>query len=135
MNIFQWKEEYSVDHAEIDTQHKRLFQLAGDLHSAMTEGKGKAALSTTLNSLIEYTKHHFACEEKLMQKHHYPDYAAHKAFHDDLTARVLEFEKSFTAGKTLMTVELFQFLKDWLSHHIGETDRKVSEYLKTKAAA
>ena len=40
MNIFQWKEEYSVDHSEIDTQHKRLFQLAGDLHSAMTEGKG-----------------------------------------------------------------------------------------------
>src|SRR5271154_72788 len=110
MNIFQWKEEYSVDHAEIDTQHKRLFQLAGDLHSAMTEGKGKAALSTTLNSLIEYTKHHFACEEKLMQKHHYPDYAAHKAFHDDLTARVLEFEKSFTAGKTLMAGELFHFL-------------------------
>jgi hemerythrin len=27
-----------------------------------------------------------------------------------------------------------QFLKDWLSHHIGETDRKVAVYLKSKAA-
>lgn len=74
MSIFQWKEEFSVDHAEIDTQHKRLFQLAGDLHAAMTEGKGKEALSKTLSNLIDYTKHHFACEERLMQLHDYPDF-------------------------------------------------------------
>jgi hemerythrin len=135
MSIFKWKEEYSVDHSEIDTQHKRLFQLADELHSAMTTGQGKAALGDTLSNLIEYTKHHFACEERLMQAHHYPDFATHKALHEDLTARVLEFQKNFTAGKSVMTVELFQFLKDWLSHHIGETDKKVSEYLKSEAAA
>jgi hemerythrin len=135
MSIFQWKEEYSVDHSEIDTQHKRLFQLAGDLHAAMTEGKGKDALSKTLNNLIEYTKHHFACEERLMQLHHYPGFAEHKALHDDLTARVLEFQKSFDAGRTAMSVELLQFLKDWLGHHIGETDKKVAAYLKTLVAA
>jgi hemerythrin len=134
MSIFQWKEEYSVDHSEIDTQHKRLFQLADELHSAMTMGKGSAVLSKTLNDLIEYTKHHFACEERLMQLHHYPDYPAHKVFHDDLTARVMEFQKEFAAGRSAITVDLFQFLKDWLAHHIGETDRKVSTFLKTEAA-
>ncbi|HLK22732.1 MAG TPA: bacteriohemerythrin [Bryobacteraceae bacterium] len=135
MSIFQWKEEFSVDHAEIDTQHKRLFQLAGDLHTAMTEGKGKDALSKTLNNLIEYTKHHFACEERLMQLHDYPDFDEHKAVHDDLTTRVLEFQKTFQTGKTAMTVELLQFLKDWLGHHIGDTDKKVATFLKAKVAA
>ncbi len=135
MSIFQWKEEYSVDHSEIDTQHKRLFQLAGDLHTAMTEGKGKDALTKTLNNLIEYTKHHFACEERLMQLHNYPDFAEHKAFHDELTSRVLEFQRNFDAGRTAMSVELLQFLKDWLGHHIGETDKKVATYLKNLVAA
>ena len=135
MSIFQWKEEYSVDHSEIDTQHKRLFQLAGDLHAAMMEGKGKDALGKTLNNLIEYTKHHFACEERLMQLHNYPDFAEHKALHDDLTSRVLEFQKSFAAGRTAMTVELLQFLKDWLGHHIGDTDKNVATYLKSLVAA
>jgi hemerythrin len=134
MSIFQWKEEFSVDHAEIDTQHKRLFQLADELHRAMTEGKGSAAVGQTLTNLVEYTKHHFACEERLMQLHDYPEYAEHKAFHDDLTARVLEFQRGFQAGRSVVTIELFQFLKDWLSHHIGDTDRKVSVYLKAKAA-
>jgi hemerythrin len=134
MSIFLWKEEYSVDHSEIDTQHKRLFQLADALQAAMLAGKGNAALSKTLTNLIAYTKHHFACEERLMQSHHYPEFARHKALHDELTKRVIEFQKSFTSGRTALTIDLFQFLKDWLTHHIGETDRKVSVYLKTKAA-
>lgn len=134
MSIFQWKDEYNVGNAEIDTQHKRLFQLAGELHAAMTAGKGNKALGDTLNSLIEYTKHHFACEEKLMQKFQYPEYAEHKALHDDLTARVLEFQRDFESGKTAMGLELSQILKDWLGHHVGETDQKVSTFLKTKAA-
>jgi hemerythrin len=134
MSIFRWKEEYSVDHSEIDTQHKRLFQLADELHSAMAAGKGSATLSKTLNDLIEYTKHHFASEERLMQLHHYPEFAAHKVLHDELTTRVMEFQKEFAAGRTSITIDLFQFLKDWLTHHIGETDRKVATFLKAKAA-
>ena len=134
MSLFQWKDEYSVDHSEIDMQHKRLFQLAGELHAAMTAGKANAALSKTLNDLIAYTKHHFTCEERLMQTHHYPEFAKHKALHDELTTRVIEFQKGFTAGRTAMSIDLLQFLKDWLSHHIGETDRKVAVYLKSKAA-
>ena len=55
MSLFQWKDEYSVDHSEIDMQHKRLFQLAGELHAAMTAGKANAALSKTLNDLIAYS--------------------------------------------------------------------------------
>ncbi len=31
-----------------------------------------------------------------------------------------------------MTVELLQFLKDWLRTHIGETDRKVATFLKKR---
>jgi len=134
MSIFQWKEEFSVDHAEIDTQHRRLFQLADELYKAMTASQGSAAAGQTLTNLVEYAKHHFACEERLMQLHDYPEYAEHKAFHDDLTARVLEFQRGFEAGRPAAAIEPSQFLKDWLSHHIGDTDRKVSVYLKAKAA-
>ena len=134
MSMFEWKQDYSLGHADIDGQHKRLFELASDLHSAMTQGKGKDTLSKTLANLVSYTKMHFATEERLMQTHHYPEYAEHKAAHDALTARVLEFQKEFDAGRVGMTVQLLQFLKDWLQHHIAETDRKVASFLKSKAA-
>jgi hemerythrin-like metal-binding protein len=134
MSLFTWKNEYLLGRADIDAQHQRLFQLADKLHEAMSAGKGSDVLAKTLGDLIDYTKLHFAAEEKLMQDSRYPDFAAHKAQHDKLTARVVEFQKNFGTGKSSMTIQLLQFLKDWLSHHIGETDRKVAQHLRTKAA-
>jgi hemerythrin len=134
MSLFEWRPEYSLGHDGIDAQHQRLFALANDLHTAMTQGRGKGALSEMLGKLVEYTKTHFASEERLMQTHHYPDYPAHKAAHDALTARVLAFQRDFAAGRVGMTIELLQFLKDWLGTHIGETDRRVAKFLKSKAA-
>jgi len=89
-------------------------------------------MSQTLADLVEYTKMHFASEERLMQMHHYPDYVRHKANHDELTGQVIKFH--FNAGRIGLTVGLLQFLKDWLQHHIGETDRKVAVFLQSKAA-
>ena len=134
MSLFAWKQEYCVGRAEIDTQHKRLFQLADQLHAAMSAGKGNDVLAKTLGELIDYTKLHFAAEERLMVQSHYPEYLAHKAKHDNLAGQVVEFQKSFVAGKASMSIQLLQFLKDWLAHHIGETDRKVAQHLKNQPA-
>jgi hemerythrin-like metal-binding protein len=134
MSLFEWKDEYSLGHPEIDNQHKRLFKLADDLHVAMSQGKGRDALSATLANLINYTKIHFATEERLMQQYHYPDYAQHQQVHDKLTAQVVQFQKEFEATRSAMTVQIIQFLKDWLVHHIGQTDKKVALFLKEKAA-
>jgi hemerythrin len=134
MSLFQWDNKFLVGHSDIDAQHKRLFQLADELHTAMAAGNAKAKLSETLNSLIAYTKMHFANEERLMIAHKYPDYQAHKLLHDKLTAQVVEFQKDFAAGRTVLTIDLMQFLKNWLSQHIGKTDQKVAEFLKQKAA-
>lgn len=134
MSLFKWNDSYLVGCAEIDSQHKRLFQLADQLHTAMAAGKGKEVLSTTLADLIRYTKFHFAAEEKLMQKHQYPAYKQHKEVHDQLTARVIEFQKDFEASRTVMTIDLMHFLKNWLAQHIGQTDTKIAAYLKESAA-
>lgn len=132
--MFEWKQEYCIGHPEIDLQHRRLFELAGELYAAMAAGKGKEALSKILGNLISYTKTHFANEERLMQAVHYPEYRKHKEFHDALTAKVIAFQHDFESGRIGLTVGLLQFLRDWLAHHIGETDRKIAEYLRAKAA-
>lgn len=134
MSLFEWSPSYSIGNAEIDAQHKRLFELAAEMHAAMAAGKGKQVLTQTLASLIAYIKIHFASEEKLMQKYNYPEYPAHKALHDKLTAQVVAFQNDFNAGRSLMTIDLMQFLKNWLSHHIGKVDQQVANYIREKAA-
>lgn len=129
MSLFQWKSEYKLGHPLIDKQHQRLFELAGELHTAMLSGQGRQKLQATLDELVAYTKNHFATEEQLMQKFNYPDYAAHKREHDELTGKVVEFQKGFQSTNFASTLKVMEFLKDWLAHHIGETDRKVAAHV------
>ncbi len=133
--MFDWKPEYSVAIPEIDVQHKRLFALGAELHKAMAQGKGKAILEQSLAQLVDYTKVHFAFEERLMASYEYPAVAAHKAQHDQLTAQVLDLQKKFQAGDTTLTIEVMAFLKNWLEGHIAGSDQKYSIHIRGRRAA
>jgi hemerythrin len=132
MSLFVWNQSYSVGHAEIDEQHKQLFQMADDLHAAMLEGRGKEALSGLFTRLITYTRHHFSCEERIMRENAYPGYVQHHMEHEKLTQQVLDLQKKVASGKATVTMEIMQFLSDWLRNHIQVNDQKVSAYIKKR---
>ena len=68
-----------------------------------------------------------------MTTHGYPEVAQHAAEHRALTEKVLSFQADFESGKALMTVQVLQFLRDWLSHHIAESDTKYAPFLQQHA--
>jgi hemerythrin-like metal-binding protein len=119
----------------VDAQHKMLFGIANELYTAMIAGQSKMAMARILDRLVQYTKVHFAHEERLMRLHDYPDLAPHKAEHDALTAKVVKFQNDFQQGQVNMSVQLLQFLKNWLEGHIRGSDQKYSPFLKSKAVA
>lgn len=131
--MFEWKPQYSVSIASIDGQHQNLFRMAEELHLAMCSGQGKPVLAKILDRLVQYTKVHFTHEERLMSIHRYPELAAHAAQHRALTQQVVTFQAAFEGGKALITVQVLQFLKDWLRNHIAESDQKYAPFLKEKA--
>jgi hemerythrin-like metal-binding protein len=131
--MFEWKPQYSVNIASIDGQHQNLFRMAEELHLAMCSGQGKPVLAKILDRLVQYTKVHFTHEERLMNLHRYPELAAHVAEHCALTKQVLAFQADFESGKALITVQVLQFLKNWLRNHIAESDHKYAPFLKQKA--
>jgi hemerythrin-like metal-binding protein len=135
ISMFEWNNRYSVQIASIDAQHQTLFRLAEELYAAMTAGHGKSSLSRILDRLVQYTIVHFAHEERLMRLHGFPDFAAHKAQHEELTRKVQEFQAEFIAGKAAMTVQLMHFLRDWLTGHIAGSDQKYSPFLRDKLVA
>lgn len=114
---------------EVDAQHKHLVSLLNQLHKAMGQGHSKDVLGGVLDSLVRYTQAHFMAEEKLMEQSKYPDLAAHKREHVELTEKVLEFQQSFTAGRIALGVEVMQFLGSWLQGHIRGSDKKYVPFL------
>jgi len=133
--MFEWKPQFSVQIPEIDTQHKRLFVLASELHNALQQGKGKTVLEQSLARLVDYTKTHFATEEQLMRRYNFPETALHKMQHDQLTAQVLDLQKKFREGQATLGIELMMFLKNWLEQHIAGSDQKYGVFIRGKLAA
>lgn len=133
MSLFEWKDSYNVNVGIIDEQHKVLVSLLNNLHDSMSQGKGKEVLSVILNDLVNYTKTHFATEEKLMSQTVYTKTHSHMAEHEGLTKKAIELNDDYKNGKVTMSIEVLNFLKDWLKNHILVMDKELGQYLKSKA--
>ena len=127
MALIQWDNSLSVGITEIDEQHTRLVSIVNSLHEAMKSGKSKEAMGEILGSLINYTKSHFAFEEKYFDLYRYENAVSHKAEHKKLTDQVLDFQKKFNSGAVALSVELMNFLSDWLKNHIKGEDKQYSK--------
>jgi len=133
--IMRWSNSLSVGLESIDSQHKVLIDLINSLFLAMNSGNGKQAVSSALGKLIEYTGSHFAFEEDLFDKYGYAEKGAHKEIHKKLVAQVVDFQTQFDSGETDISLELMEFLKDWLIKHIKGTDKKYSSFLLSKGVS
>ncbi len=133
--MFEWKKEYAVNIGSIDAQHQMLFAIGRELYAAMSAGKGRTILSKILDRLVQYTMQHFTHEESLMRLHKYPNFATHKAEHDALARKVVEFQADFNAGKIAMALEVLNFVQEWLQHHIKGSDFAYVACVKGKKVA
>lgn len=134
-NWMIWEEKFSVGIKQFDEEHRQLISYLNKLHLGLVSGDNVGAMVKVLDGLVTYTQSHFAHEESLMSAHSYPQYEAHKKEHEDLIAKVVDFESRLTAGKASFSLELMSFLKDWLVIHIQGTDKKYSDFFKEKGVA
>jgi methyl-accepting chemotaxis protein len=119
----QWSESLNTGIQMVDKQHQRLVELINQLFHCMKDGGDRMMVGSVIDELVDYTRTHFRAEEDLMKKHHYPDFAAHKAIHDRFVAKVGEFSEKLKSGARLAPADIFKFLKDWLISHIEKQDR------------
>lgn len=131
MALFAWNIKYSVNIKIIDDQHQKLVELLNTLHEKMKEGKGKESLKSILDELINYTLVHFKTEEDYFDKYRYPDSKAHKEEHAILVRQVRAIKKELDEGRTVLTVDVLEFLKEWLTSHIMESDKKYSPFFNS----
>ncbi len=133
MPLLAWNDKMSIGLATIDEQHKKLVGMLNELFDAVQAGRGKDVLGIILDRLVDYTKTHFAYEEQLFTQHDYAETEAHKNEHADLTRQVLEIQQKHSAGATAtLSMELMNFLKNWLVRHIQGSDRKYAPFLAGK---
>ena len=132
MALINWDNSLSVNVSKIDTQHKKLIQLINNLNDAMKQGKGKDIVGNILNELVNYTKVHFKMEEDIFEQYGYPNKAAHISEHTNFVKKIISFSDDFQSGRLGLSVDVLNFLVNWLKNHIMIVDKKYSEFFNSK---
>ena len=132
MALINWSDRLSVNVAEIDRQHQKLIKAINELSDAMVQGKSNDVLSGIISSLFSYVAIHFETEEKYFARYSYPDTQSHKREHADFVQKVSEFKDGFAKGEMLLSIDVLNFLCDWLRNHIKGTDQKYTQFFNEK---
>jgi len=130
--VIHWSEKYSVKIRAIDDQHKTLFEMINRLSDSMKAGKSNEEAGGIFMELIHYTDQHFKEEEKLFRQYVYPNAKLHIQSHDALRAKAMELKGKHDAGSFVVTVQLLNFLVEWINKHILEEDHQYSAFLNGK---
>jgi hemerythrin-like metal-binding protein len=133
MAYMDWSDNLSVGVDSVDKQHKKLVSMVNYMFDAMKSGKGRDILNKILDGLVDYTIVHFAYEEKLFAATDYSGAIEHKKQHDDLTKQVLAIQEKVKSGASFtLSMEVMEFLKNWLVNHIIGSDKKFGPHLVSK---
>lgn len=130
MPLIQWSDTYSVGNITFDAHHQTLVGLINKLHDAMLQGKARQEMSTILTELENYTKYHFAAEEKMLAASGFPTLAQHKVQHREFEAKIAQYQQDLAKGQMGIGTQVAPYLKDWLMKHIQVEDKKYGPYLK-----
>ncbi len=130
MKIAVWKPELSVSVKSIDEDHQKLFDLINQLFEAMTKGKGKEIIKSTVEELEKYTIYHFHREETYFRVTNYARGAEHTREHQIFKQKVAEFKKNVLSSDSSIAPDVLTFLRDWLLNHISKSDKAYEEHFK-----
>jgi hemerythrin len=124
MSDFVWKQEYSIGHFQIDSEHKELISLANKVIHFSNTGEDVKKIRTALKALRDYTIIHFRNEENYMERLGYQAIEQHKECHAELIARMNEVITTNTSVKDLVH-GLKRLMVVWVIEHIIHEDLKI----------
>ena len=135
MSLIQWDSKFNVGVRTLDGQHQQLINIINELHEAMCKGHAKEVQTALLQRLSRYAAEHLNTEEKMLSSNGYPNFAQHKAQHDNYISKMREFEQKVGTGHVSLAITLLPFLKDWWTGHILKTDQQYTVFFKQKGVS
>lgn len=128
--MIAWKSDYETGVAEVDHDHKRLFEGLNKLEELVQAGQASSAIPAVLDFLERYANEHFAREKAWMVRVKCPLAAANMAAHAQFRqsfAKARERLKNPAAG-ALVAIQVHKELGDWLTSHILKIDVNLRKY-------
>lgn len=134
MNKFVWTEDYNLGINVIDEQHKHFFDIVNKIYDLLESDKIQDDdVRKVVVELMDYAYFHLSTEEKYFAQFAYSDIANHMKYHTDFRIKSAEYLERINAGgedMPALLLEIDDFSKSWLSHHILVADKLYAPFFK-----
>jgi len=130
--VFVWRDDFSVQVAQMDTHHKKLVEIANSIMEMLRTESDRGSLLKAVDALADYARYHCSAEEALLQRYDYPDIQSHKQGHIQLIKQVSNYKDGILAGNMPREGDFKKFLGEWVIIHILHEDKKYGEFLNAK---
>ena len=132
--MFTFTKDCLIGVPEIDDEHKRLFELIGEVDAAVkAEVDSIATAMALLNELKQYAVTHFAHEESYMESIHDPELPRQQKEHQAFVDKVNSYRFSDITEENAkeLILELLEYLSKWLMAHILGSDLLIGQFEPT----
>lgn len=131
MPFIEWRKEFETGFPEIDKDHKNLIGAINALVYNLGDNPPKALVREALDDICDMISSHFMREERIMQEHHYDQYADHKADHEFLLDEIRGIINSVEAGPPFVQGQtLVRRLSRWFTEHFQTRDVRLHRMLE-----
>ena len=128
--MIRWQDKYALGVVEIDEQHRKLFEIAGEIEALLNDNfitDKYDDIVAILGELKDYTIQHFKDEEEFMLSNKFPMFLTHKMMHNDFVEKIESIDLSKVDNEqNLYLKEILNFVAEWLVEHILVEDAKYS---------
>jgi hemerythrin len=116
-----WNKTYSVGVEIIDIQHKKFIDTLNKFYKPVEPQKKLERLEEIFSDLENYSRFHFATEEKYFKQFDYEGAAEHIIKHNEFNQLLSNFKTRL--GEEGIANELADFLENWLTDHVLTMDK------------
>lgn len=131
LDYIVWNESFATGIPAIDKQHRSLIRLINDIFLLLSKHVDVVAFRRLVSRLQDYTRTHFAYEEKFMKDIGYPGLPGHLAEHRKLVTKTQVLHASLPFQTDSATQEMFQVLRRWWVNHICNIDMAYARFHRT----
>jgi len=136
--MFTFTKDCLIGVAEIDEEHKRLFQLIDDTDNALKNDEDPITNAILLiGELKQYAISHFAHEEEYMKRINDPELERQQEEHAEFIEKVNSYTFSDVTDESARPIilELLEYLSRWLMGHILGSDILIGQFKQSEKPA
>ncbi len=129
-----WREAMGTGHPDIDKAQKQFIAHINEFEKTLRGAGADAAIGLFLTGLYDQAAINFSREEKIQRESSFPFLDAHHREHAILLDRLSNLMNQYQslphqADHGQLLRDLAGLIKDWVSHHMVQSDVKLRPYV------